>query len=249
MQEKTIRNNHITLYTQSFGNPKNPAMLLIAGAGAPATIWTEPFIQKLITDGYFVIRFDHRDTGLSSAVDYAKEPYTAEDLADDTLAILNAYGIKKIHVIGHSMGGLIAQFLAIHHPERILSMHSMSVGTVGGIGAPPKEIMDVLLENKPTQDFEESLPGYMKSWRILNGDFPLDEQMAIEYTRDFYERSNHPVGVAWNHIKAQDGFGDLSEELKTISVPAFLHVLRACFCWSCKQAGRSTKSYLCLIFT
>jgi pimeloyl-ACP methyl ester carboxylesterase len=97
----------------------------------------------------------------------------------------------------------------------------MSVGTVGNIGTPPKEIMDVLLENKPTQQFAESLAGFMRSWRVLNGDFPLDEQMAADYTKDLYERSQHPVGVAWSHIKAQEGFHDLAAQLASITVPAF----------------------------
>lgn len=221
MTEKIVKNNHVSLYTESFGNINNPALLFIAGAGAPLAFWTQEFIQQFVNAGYFVIRFDNRDSGLSSAVNYEKEPYTVMDLANDALAILNAYGIEKAHVAGHSMGGLIAQVIAINHPERILSMHSISVGTVGGIGAPPKEIMDVLLENKPTQNFEQSLPGFMKSWSILNGNFPLDEHMATEYTKDLYLRSHHLVDVAWSHIKAQEGFGNLSDQLKEISIPTF----------------------------
>jgi pimeloyl-ACP methyl ester carboxylesterase/GNAT superfamily N-acetyltransferase len=172
----------------------------------------------------FVIRYDHRDQGLSSAVDFEKKPYTVADLALDALAILDAYDVKRAHVVGHSMGGTIVQYLAIHHPDRLLSFTSMSVGTVGEIGAPPKEVMDVLLENQPTQNFENDLSGFMRSWEVLNGDLQVDEQMAEAYTRDFYERSRHPVGVAWSHIKAQEGFGDLREELGSIDIPAlFIH--------------------------
>jgi len=70
--------------------------------------------------------------------------------------------------------------------------------------------MDALLKNKPTQVYEEILERFMRSWKILNGDFPLDQQMAEAYTREMYERSLHPVGVAWNHIHCQEGIGDLS---------------------------------------
>ena len=219
--QKTVVHEGISLNTEAFGDIKNQAVILISGAGAPARFWTDSLCEKLVHADYFVVRFDHRDQSLSSGVNFEKNPYTVLDLANDVIAILDAYNIKQAHVVGHSMGGTIAQLLAIHHPERVKSMTSMSVGTVGNIGTPPKEIMDVLLENKPTQDFEKSLPGFMKSWHILNGDFPMDEQMATEYTRDLYERSHHPVGVAWNHIKAQADFGDLTEQLKTISVPAF----------------------------
>ncbi len=221
MQKKTITHDGVSLYTESFGNTKNQAVILISGAGAPARFWTDSLCKKLMGAGYFIIRFDHRDQGLSSSVDFEKNPYTVLDLANDVIAILNSYNIKNAHIVGHSMGGTIAQLLAIYYPERVKSMTSMSVGTVGNTGNPPKEIMDILLENKPTQDFEKSLPGFIKSWHILNGGFSIDEKMAKEYTRDLYERSKHSVGVAWNHIKAQEGFGDLTEKLKTISVPTF----------------------------
>lgn len=221
MQKKIVMHDGLSLYTESFGDAKNQAVILISGAGAPARFWTDGFCKQLVDAGYFVIRFDHRDQGLSSGMDFAQHPYTVLDLADDVIAILDAYNINQAHMVGHSMGGMIAQLLAIHHPKRVKSMTSMSVGTVGNIGTPPKKIMDVLMENKPTTNFAESLPGFMRSWRVLNGDFPIDEQMAAEYTKDLYERSNHPVGVAWSHIKAQEGFHDLAAQLKTISVPAF----------------------------
>lgn len=224
MSKKIVKVDAISLYTESFGDQVHPAIVFIAGAGAPARFWTDHFVQLLVDAGYFVIRFDHRDTGLSSAVDFDKNPYTAFDLAHDVLAIMDAYDIKQAHVVGHSMGGLIAQLLAIHYSERLLSMTSISVGTVGQLGTPPEEVMAVLLENKPTQNFEESLPDFMRSWRVLNGTISVDEQLAYEYTKDLYERSHHPVGVAWNHIKCQQEFGDLSHDLAHIKVPAlFIH--------------------------
>lgn len=221
MIEKRVHHNDISLYTESFGSADHAAVVLISGAGAPARFWTDELCTKIVDAGYFVIRFDHRDSGLSSAVDFAEHPYTVMDLAADVIAVLDAYDIEKAHMVGHSMGGTIAQLLAIHYPKRVLSMTSMSVGTVGKIGVPPQEVMAILLENNPTQNFEESLPGFMKSWYVLNGDFEVDASMAHMYTRDLYERSQHPVGVAWSHIKAQSGFDNLAADLHTISVPAF----------------------------
>jgi len=219
-----IKHNNIVLWTESLGDPRNSACLLISGAGAPAKFWTNEFCRMLVDAGYYVIRFDHRDQGLSSAVDFEQHPYTVLDLTEDVIAILDGYRIKKAHIIGHSMGGMIAQLLAIYHPDRVLSMTSMSVGTVSELGMPPQEVMDVLLENKPTQNFEESFPGFMRSWRVLNGTFAVNEAMASAYTKDFYDRSKHPVEVAWNHIKAQEGFHALGSQLATIKVPAlFIH--------------------------
>ena len=117
------------------------------------------------------------------------------------------------------MGGIVAQTFAIHHPERCLSMTSMSVSAVGQI-RPPKKIMDALFENKPTQDFENDLPGFMCIWKILNGSCPVDVEMAAAYTKDYYVRSNYPVGVAWNHIRCLENLGDITNKLKEMSIPS-----------------------------
>jgi len=214
----------IRLWVEGIGEQSNPAVILIAGAGAHAHFLTDAFCQEIIRAGYFVLRFDHRDTGYSSAVDYAKNPYTVFDLVDDVLAILDAFGIARAHVVGHSMGGNIAQLLACRHPERLISFASLSCATVGSQASPPEDVMKPLLENKPTQNFETSLEGFMRSWKILNGDMPLDREMATAYTKELYTRSFHPVGVAWNHIHAQANIPDRTEELGKMTVPGlFLH--------------------------
>ena len=217
--QKIVKVNELSLWTESFGDAKDTACLLICGAGAPAKFWTDRFCQSIADKGFFVIRYDHRDQGMSSSVDFDKNPYTVLDLANDAAFILDAYEISKAHIVGHSMGGMIAQALAIHHPNRLFTMTSMCVSTVGEGKAPPKEVMDVLLQNKPTQDFDADLPNFMQSWRVLNGDIEIDEEIAIAYTKDFYERSRLPVGVAWNHIRCQERLGDISEELSKISIP------------------------------
>ncbi len=100
-------------------------------------------------------------------------------------------------------------------------MTSIAIGTVGVVAAPSDETMRILLENKPTQDFEESFPGFMRSWNILNGDYRVDIDLARAYTLDLYNRSDHVVGVAWHHIQSQQNLGDLAKLLKTISCPCF----------------------------
>jgi len=224
MMEKIVKSDNLQLWTESIGNKQDIPCLLISGAGAPAKFWSDNFCRQLVEADYFVIRYDHRDQGLSDAVDWDTNPYTVKDLADDAIQILNAYEIKKAHVVGHSMGGRIAQLLAIYYADRLFSFTSMSVATAGKIGLPPKEVMDILLENKPIQDFAKDLPSFMRSWKILNGDYEVDEEMAKQYTQDFYIRSKHPVGVAWNHIRCQEDFNDLRKQLKNNTVPGlFIH--------------------------
>jgi pimeloyl-ACP methyl ester carboxylesterase len=124
--------------------------------------WTDYFCKKLVRAGYSVIRFDHRDQGLSDGVDWEKNPYTIADIAKDVLTILDAYGINKAHIVGHSMGGIVAQWLAHTSKDRILSYTSISVATSGINVQPSKDVMDSLMENKPTQNFEKDLDGFMR---------------------------------------------------------------------------------------
>jgi len=219
-----VHSGSIKLWVETFGPPSLPSVLLISGAGASARFWTDDMCERIASGGYYVVRFDHRDTGLSSHVDWEKSPYTVIDLSRDALAILDHLKIQRAHIVGHSMGGTVAQLTAIRHPGRVLSYTSISAATAGEKAHPSEEIMAALMENQPTQNAEESLEGFMRSWRILNGDMPLDQELAREYTKDLYHRSIHEIGVAWNHIRAQENIGDLSRELSQISVPGlFIH--------------------------
>jgi pimeloyl-ACP methyl ester carboxylesterase len=224
--DKIINKFGVRLWTQwlSTENTEKNTCILISGAGAPAMFWTDAFCEQLISANLNVIRFDHRDQGLSDAIDWDTHPYTLDDLATDVITILNAYDIEKAHVIGHSMGGMIAQWMAIKYPENLKSYTSISAATTGSVSQPPKEVMNILMENQPSQQFDIDLAGFMKSWEMLNGDYPLDDEMAFNYTRDLYIRSKHPVGVAWHHIWYQEKYIDLRNQLKLITTPGlFLH--------------------------
>lgn len=226
IKDKIVIKNALSLWTQelSLKNTEKNVCVLIAGAGAPAMFWTDKFCDQLISANLNVIRFDHRDQGLSDAINWGLHPYTLDDLATDVIAILDAYQIEKAHLIGHSMGGMITQWMAIKYPTRLKSYTSISASTSGAASQPPKEVMEVLMKNQPSQQFDADLTGFMKSWEILNGDYPLDYDMAYHYTRDFYIRSKHPVGIAWHHIWCQEKYVDLRNQLKLITMPGlFLH--------------------------
>lgn len=237
--KKFVFNNNVKIWTESFGSKDNPTILLILGAGAVNTFWHNSFCEQLVAAGFFVIRYDQRDYGRSThflLIDIAKInqlsptskpfeiPYTIDDLVGDALKILDSYGIQKAHIVGHSMGGLIAQLFAIKNSNRILSLISISVGPLTySIKLPPikQEVLNVLLSNKPTQNFEKDLSGWMKSWKLLHGSYPMEEERAIQYTKDIYKWEPQ-VGIAWNHIAIQRVMPDMINELQNITIPCLI---------------------------
>ena len=239
MQSSYVQAGAVEVYTENFGDHQNPAILLISGAMAPARFWPDEFCQQLGAAGYFVIRYDHRDMGLSSAVDYAQNPYGLNDLAKDAIAILDAYKIKQAHIVGHSMGGAIAQLLALDYPSRVLSIAPISSAVLANpdLNAQEKEMLaqtwPVLMRNKPTKKFEESVDGFVHSYQYLHGDLPIDREMAANYIKDMYIRSR-PEHIAWfekfssgsdpvhNHVKAQQNMPDRTNELHKIQVPVLV---------------------------
>jgi|GEM_PF-65393 len=198
-----IKIGDIRLHTESFGNSADPACLLIAGAMAPGRFWSDTFCYDLANHGLFVIRYDHRDIGDSSAV-WQKKPYSLADLANDAVAILDEYGINQAHIVGHSMGGHICQQIAIDHPKRILSMAIISSGPIGPTIETDRPLTDeeqktldktwaIFLSKKDESSLNKQIQGFMPVWRHLNGSIPLDEEMANAYTRDLLTRTTHSI--------------------------------------------------------
>ncbi|NGX61821.1 MAG: Rhodomycin D methylesterase DauP [Chlamydiae bacterium] len=222
------------LWTELLGERGHPPVLLIAGAGAHAHFWSDPFCEALVQEGFCVIRFDHRDVGLSS--DY-EEPYELKDLAEDLITILNDYNFSAAHLVGHSMGGYIAQLAAAYHPDRVLSTTLISCGPVGERPELKEtysrdeqmvlyETWQAMLGNKPTSDFEESLPGFMGVWERLNGKVPVDTEMARNYTEELYTRSKHEVGVHTPHVSVMDNvartLGEKADIFSQIKCPVLI---------------------------
>jgi len=136
--------NGIQIEFETFGEATNPAIVLISGWGAQLLFWSEGFCERLADRGLFVIRFDNRDVGLSSHLDHLgvpnvgavragteHPPYTLDDMAQDTVGLLDALAIERAHILGISIGGYIAQLVAINHPDRVLSLISMASAVDG----------------------------------------------------------------------------------------------------------------------
>ena len=118
--------NDVELCLDTFGDPGDPAILLIHGAAASMDRWESPFCERLAAAGRYVIRYDHRDTGGSTTYPPGEPGYTGDDLLADLLGILDHLGVERAHLVGISMGGALAQQLAVDHPERMLSLTLMS---------------------------------------------------------------------------------------------------------------------------
>src|SRR5262245_14008053 len=118
MAERMVKSNGVDICTEEFGDVAAPTVLLVMGAGASMLRWPEDFCQQIASGGRHVVRYDNRDTGRSTTYPPGSPEYTVEDLADDAVRVLDAYGIDRAHVVGASMGGMIAQQVALRHPDR-----------------------------------------------------------------------------------------------------------------------------------
>lgn len=142
-----VEHDGIRLAIQTFGRAGDPAMLLVMGATASMLGWPDEFCAALAESGHFVIRFDHRDTGRSTTVPPGEAGYTVEDLAGDVIAILDACGLERAHLIGMSLGGYVAQMVAAEHPGRIASLVLIASEPLGWDGAPLPHISQAFLDH------------------------------------------------------------------------------------------------------
>ncbi|SFO49045.1 Pimeloyl-ACP methyl ester carboxylesterase [Mesorhizobium sp. NFR06] len=119
------------IVSETFGDPADPAILLVMGAMASMLWWPEAFCRQLAERGRFVIRYDNRDTGQSTKYTPGNPPYTFEDMVDDAMRVLDDHGVAKAHVAGMSMGGMIAQIVALKYPERVSALTVISSSPLG----------------------------------------------------------------------------------------------------------------------
>ena len=131
MNEEILKINNVEICTESFGNPNNPAVLLIMGAMSSLDWWDEDFCLRLAERERFVIRYDHRDLGRSTTYPPGTSNYTITDMADDAIGVLDAYSIDKAHIVGMSLGGMIGQILALRYPDRIDSLTLIASSVFG----------------------------------------------------------------------------------------------------------------------
>jgi len=213
----------VRLWIRTYGDKKNEVCLFINGAGANTSFWSERLLSGLVERGFFVITYDHRDFGYSDKIDFETQPFDVMDLAHDAVTVLDSLDIAQAHMIGHSMGGFIAQLLSIHYPERIRTFISISSSTNSPrVPPPPARTWVIFMENKPTGHFEKDLEGFLPVWEHLNGTASFDKELAIDYTRNLYERQEIHGALGESHVKAQSSLTDRTELLKKVKIPALI---------------------------
>jgi pimeloyl-ACP methyl ester carboxylesterase len=227
--------NGIEIEYESFGDPHSMPLLLIGGLGSQLLSWDEPFCEQLRDRGFYVIRYDNRDAGLSTKMEAAGEPdvmaaiggnanpaYHLDDLAADAAGVLSALGIGAAHVVGVSMGGFIAQLVAINHPDRVLSLTSIMSGPGGEDGVPPDpEGADVLMRIPPPTREARIEHGVWSRKTLKGSGDPFDEAMETRQVERAYDRSYYPVGTARQLVAILAAESRL-EKLGRIRVPTLV---------------------------
>ena len=212
------RTNGVDLFYESFGDVASPPLVLVMGLGAQLLGWDERLCQRLVARGYRVVRFDNRDVGLSSRC-VGRSPYALEDMADDVAGLLDALELPSAHVAGCSMGGMIAQLLAIRHPSRVRSLASIMSSTgAPGVGWPRADAMWVLMQPTPPERaaFIEHM---LRVMRFIGSPAPpVDETAARERIATGFDRGHDPAGVA-RQARAVLAQRDRTEALGRVAAP------------------------------
>jgi pimeloyl-ACP methyl ester carboxylesterase len=234
------RANGVDLCYEIFGDPAAEPLILIMGLGSQMIQWDDDFCRQLAARGFRVIRFDNRDIGQSSKLSGGKPlspiellklrlfkipvkaPYRLSDMAEDTVGLMDALGIKSAHIVGLSMGGMIAQEIAISFPQRVRSLTSI-MSTTGNpkIPGPTREAMAVLMA-PPPKSKEEYLARHGKTWKVLRaGSFPEDEALDPARAERTYARGLSPAGTG-RQLRAILASGSRKERLRSVKAPTLV---------------------------
>ena len=231
-------NRNIELEYDHFGNPKDPALLLIMGFTAQMVAWDEAFCTQLADRGHFVIRFDNRDCGLSTKLDGVPSnsdavimaammetemppvAYTLSDMAADAAKLLDHLNIERAHVMGASMGGMIAQTFAIEHPHRTKTLISiMSQPGELTVGQPTQEAMELIVTPAPS-DRDEYI-AFAPKWQLWQSKKYRSDELSIKAAIRDFDRSNYPEGGP-RQMAAIYASGSRAEGLQKLQVPTLV---------------------------
>ncbi|HYW56700.1 MAG TPA: alpha/beta hydrolase [Polaromonas sp.] len=235
-----IRANGINVEVEDSGG-SGPAVLLIMGLGMQLIAWPPEMVQALVDAGFRVIRLDNRDIGLSDKFDHlghpnlvwesikyklglsVKAPYLLQDMAADALAVLDALNVSEAHVVGVSMGGMIAQRVALAAPQRVLSLTSiMSSSGARGLPQAKPHVMRVLMSRPNGKDSASVLEHYVKLFKAIGSPgFPVDEALLRERISVGARRGFHPAGTV-RQMVAIAADSRRAAELKTLRLPTLV---------------------------
>ena len=236
----TARSGDLDIYYEDMGDPNDPAVLLIMGLGSQLLLWRDGFCEKLVAEGLRVIRYDNRDVGLSSKTERrhtggsliptmlkfwvglpGKADYTLEDMADDAAVVLDHLGIDRAHIVGASMGGMIAQIFAARFRARTRSLGVIFSSNNQPFLPPPdpRALFAVLRGPAPNSPLDVIADYSVKVWRIIGSPrYPASEQRLRNDAIEAYERCYYPWGIS-RHFSAIIASGSLLRYDRQITVP------------------------------
>jgi pimeloyl-ACP methyl ester carboxylesterase len=230
------RAGDVEIAYETFGDAGDPPVLLVMGLATQMIGWPDEFCAGLAGRGHFVIRFDNRDIGLSTHLPDAGTPdimaifggdlssaaYPLTDLADDTVGLLDALGIDRVHLVGASMGGMIAQLVAVRAPGRVRSLTSiMSTTGEPGVGSPAEVALPVLLAPAVTER-DAAVQRVVDTYRVIGSPgFEFDEVALRDRAALAFDRAHDPAGVA-RQLAAILTTHDRTADLATVAVPALV---------------------------
>ncbi|MDQ6698409.1 MAG: alpha/beta fold hydrolase [Actinomycetota bacterium] len=228
----------VEIFFETFGEPTDPALLLVNGLGSQCINYRVEWCERFVAEGFFVIRFDNRDVGLStkfsdvrpavgavvralSAGQPPEVPYTLDDMAGDAIAVLDHLEIEQSHVMGVSMGGMIVQQLAIRQPERLLSMTSV-MSTTGdpAVGGSSREAQALMLSAAPT-DRVSAIARHLEGIRTYGSPACYDEERLTAVAGEAFDRSFTPDGQA-RQVMAIIASPDRTVALHDVHVPTLV---------------------------
>ncbi len=226
----------VELAYETFGAAGNPPLVLVMGLATQMLGWPDEFCEALADGGFHVVRFDNRDIGLSTHLDEAgmpdlsplfagqpttSAPYALADMADDTIRLVDAVGLGRVHLVGASMGGMIAQEVALRHPERLLSLTSIMSTTAPNVG-PPTPAASAVLFSPPATTESEAAERAITVYRVIGSPgHSLDEVALSARAQESFRRANDPAGVA-RQLAAIHASGDRTERLRRLGVPTLV---------------------------
>lgn len=247
MPAHVVHVNKIDIWYETFGDIKNPAILLMMGNSCDAVIWPDQFCKNLAHNGHYVIRFDQRDTGLSTWFDFNQAPYTLFNMMEDALGLLNILVINKAHIVGFSTGGTIAQLLALHHSDKVLSLTLMMTSmdltikndafagkdmSNAPFAPPTKEFIDAVsaINAQPTKNNHEKIVQLVQNFNVANGKIaPFDTdfyyklfEKSMKRIEQKTNKKSH-IGHASNHALATSATKPVTQqELASITTPTLI---------------------------
>src|SRR2546423_4310312 len=225
--------NGIEIAYETFGDPAHSPVLLLMGLGTQMIAWPDQFCAALAERAHYVVRFDNRDSGLSThlrgvrgpnpvavAVKRAKPPYTLDDMAADTVGLIDALGLESVHLVGVSMGGFIAQTVAVSHPERLRSLTLMLTSTGGRfVGYAKPRMVWHLLRRRSVSSRQEAMDFAVETFRRIGSPgFGFDEERIRDVAARSYDRGHAPGGYA-RQLPAIMAQPDRAKATRRLAVP------------------------------